>query len=57
MESNRYANGGALLNFLRMTLIDELGQRRNDPNVLFQVAVIDDVIPPLGDAIFFGHLA
>jgi hypothetical protein len=46
----------ALLNFLRMTLIDKLGQRRNDPNALPQVAVIDNVIPPLGDAIFFGHL-
>jgi hypothetical protein len=48
---------GAVLNFLRMTLIDKLGQQRNDPNVLPQVAVIDYVIPPLGDAIFFGHFA
>jgi hypothetical protein len=42
----------AILKFLRMTLIDELGQRHNDPNVLPQVAVIDNVIPPLGDAVF-----
>lgn len=47
----------AILKFLRMTMINELGQLRNDPVVLPQVAVIDDIIPPLGDAVFFSHLA
>jgi hypothetical protein len=46
-----------ILRFLRMTMVNELGQRRNDPELLPQIAVIDDVVPPLGDAVFFGHLA
>ena len=45
-----------LLNFLRVALVATLPIRRGEPDLLPATALIDDVLPPEGDAQYFSHL-
>jgi hypothetical protein len=46
----------ALLNFLRVAVVDTLAQVRNAPDTLPASCLIADVVPPEGDPQYFSHL-
>ena len=56
IADGREADCMVLLNFLRMTAVNERAQLRNDPDLLPRVAIVEDVAPPHGDGVFFAHL-
>ena len=56
IADGREADCQVLLNFLRMATINELGQLRNDPDLLPVIALVEDVHPPNGDGVFYAHL-